>query len=204
MRRMQPLWQIVIATMMVVGMRLGESGRMNTYGRQAMAHWRRHLPAAYRQIPDPEAFFTRAGEEMQTQVTELSTRLAGPDLPGEGYLEKVARLTRAKTEAEQIVRTDSGMFPEPEPTRQEWEQTSPQEDALIDWAWQMQAQLEGLADTQLSLEQAAKEWILPGGFLAQMATSSSPWEFWKTHPRQWETSVQARWERHLNQYRTDR
>lgn len=199
MSKTGPLWQRVAAVMLTVLLRIGESGRMNNYGRQAMAHWQRHLPAAYRQIPDPETFFTRAGEEMQNQVSGLSARLAGPDLPGEGYLEKVARINRTKAEAEQIARADSGMFPEPEPTRKEWEQTSPQEDALIDWAWQMQAQLEGLADTNLSLDQAAQEWMLPVGFLAQMATSSSPWEFWKAHPTRWEASVQARWERHLNQ-----
>ena len=204
MSRVKPMWLTVLAGTIAMPLRIGESGRMNQYGRQAMEHWRLHRPTVYRELTDPEAFFTRAGEEILTQVDALSVQLAGPDLPGEDYLDKVARLNRARTEAEEIARTESGMFPEPEATFEEWLQTSPQEDALIDWAWRMQAQQEGLTDTSLDFEQAATEWMLPRTYLEEMTTASSPWQFWKKHPQEWEASVQARWQRHLNTEPTDR
>ncbi|MBX3193868.1 MAG: hypothetical protein KF727_02050 [Microbacteriaceae bacterium] len=204
MSRVKPMWLTVLAGTIAMLLRIGESGRMNQYGRQAMEHWRLHRPTAYRELTDPEAFFTRAGEEMLTQVDALTTQLAGPDLPGEDYLDKVARLNRARSEAEAITRTESGMFPEPEPTFEEWLQTSPQEDALIDWAWRMQAQQEGLAETTLDFEQAATEWMLPRTYLEEMTTASSPWQFWKRHPQEWQASVQARWQRYLNTESTDR
>ncbi|OJX65525.1 MAG: hypothetical protein BGO95_10715 [Micrococcales bacterium 73-13] len=204
MSRFRPMWQQMLAALLWVLLRIGESGRMNSFGRQAMAHWQEHLPAAYRQIADPEMFFTRAGEEMLTQVDELTRHLAGPDLPGEDYLDKVARVNRARMEAEEIAKADSGMFPPPELTRTEWEHTTPQEDALIDWVWRMQAQQEGLAETHLSFPEAAAVWLLPIEYLEQMTAAYSPWDFWKNHPTEWEASVQARWERHQAEDATDR
>ena len=204
MSQAAPMWLSVLAGTMAMLRRIGESGRMNQYGRQTMEHWRQHCPTAYRELTHPEAFFTRAGEEMLTQVDALTTQLAGPDLPGEDYLDKVARLNQARAQAEAIARTESGMFLDPEPSFQEWVQTSPQEDALIDWAWRMQAQQEGLADTSLDFGQAATEWMLPRTYLEEMTMASSPWQFWKKHPREWEASVQARWERQQNSDTTDR
>jgi hypothetical protein len=202
---MSPMWAVVLAGTLAVVARIRESGRaMNTYGARAMRHWHQHLPNAYRELKDAEAYFTLAGEEMQAQISDLIPKLAGPDLPGEDYPDKVARLNRARASAEELVLANSEFFPPPEPTRQEWEQTSPQEDALIDWAWRMQAQLEGLAETSLDFDQAAAEWMLPREYLEQMATASSPWEFWKANPSMWEASVQARWERHLTEDATDR
>ena len=157
MSRVKPMWLTVLAGTIAMPLRIGESGRMNQYGRQAMEHWRLHRPTVYRELTDPEAFFTRAGEEMLTQVDALTAQLAGPDLPGEDYLDKVARLNRARSEAEAIARTESGMFPEPEPTFEEWVQTSPQEDALIDWAWRMQAQRRAQPAAERP-EDAARHW----------------------------------------------
>lgn len=196
---MRPMWQTVLAEILAEVLRVGKGGRMNHYGRQAMRHWQRHLPATYRQIENPEEFFARAGEEILTRVDDLTRTLTGPDLPAEDYLDKVARQTRARAEAERVAMADSGMFPPPEPTREEWEQSTPQEDALIDWAWRMQAQREGLADTTLDFDQAALQWMLPREYLEEMVAASSPWQFWRTHPDQWESSVQARWERHQQQ-----
>lgn len=203
MSRVKPMWLTVLAGTMAVLRRIGESGRMNQYGRQAMVHWRLHRPTGYQALTDPEGFFTRAGEEMLTQVDVLTAQLAGPDLPGEDYLDKVARLNRARVEAEQIARAESGMFPEPELTFEEWLQTSPQEDALIDWAWRMQAQQEGLTETSLDFEQAATEWMLPRAYLEEMTMASSPWQFWKKHPQEWGASVQARWDRQRHTDPTD-
>lgn len=74
---------------------------MNRYGTKAMEHWKRWRPRELQQIPDPEAFFTRLGEEIAQMVEELEMAIAGDDPPGEGYLEKVGRLGMARLNAEE-------------------------------------------------------------------------------------------------------
>ena len=76
---------------------------MNDYGRLAMVHWRRWLPARYAAITDPEVFFSMLGRQAESQVLDLAEQLEGPDLPGEGYLEKVGRLNMARMQAEELV-----------------------------------------------------------------------------------------------------
>ena len=76
---------------------------MNDYGRRAMVHWRRWLPARYAAIQDPEVFFSMLGRQAESQVLDLAEQLEGPDLPGEGYLEKVGRLNMARMQAEELV-----------------------------------------------------------------------------------------------------
>ncbi len=85
-----------------VSSRCGQNRRvfvMNRYGQLAQEHWRRWLPIRYAAIPDPEDFFSTLGQEVQDQVADLSVQLEGPDLPGEGYLEKLGRLNMAKPSA---------------------------------------------------------------------------------------------------------
>jgi len=87
---------------------------MNSYGRRAMEHWRRWLPARYRSIQDPEAFFSMLGQQAESQILDLAEQLEGPDLPGEGYLEKVGRLNMAKKQAEEwVLREVILLDPEP-------------------------------------------------------------------------------------------
>ncbi len=76
---------------------------MNEYGRRALEHWQRTKPQELSTIPDPEAFFSTLGETAASQVDSLADQLAGPDSPGEGYLEKVGRLRMAKYRAEEMV-----------------------------------------------------------------------------------------------------
>ena len=88
---------------------------MNSYGRRAMEHWRRWLPARYSSIQDPEAFFSMLGQQAESQILDLAEQLEGPDLPGEGYLEKVGRLNMAKKQAEEwVLREVILLDPEPE------------------------------------------------------------------------------------------
>lgn len=88
---------------------------MNSYGRRAMEHWRRWLPARYSSIRDPEAFFQVLGQQAEPQILDLAEQLEGPDLPGEGYLEKVGRLNMAKKQAQEwVLREVILLEPEPE------------------------------------------------------------------------------------------
>jgi sugar phosphate isomerase/epimerase len=68
-----------------------------------MEHWRRWLPARYRSITDPEAFFSMLGQQAESQILDLAEQLEGPDPPGEGYPEKVGRLNMARKQAQEWV-----------------------------------------------------------------------------------------------------
>ena len=86
---------------------------MNTYGKFAQNAWKTLAPSQYELIVDPEAWFTDLGKEAENAVDSLSVQIAGPDSPGESYLEKVGRLTAAKMQAEEIVRAEM-LNPQPE------------------------------------------------------------------------------------------
>jgi hypothetical protein len=76
---------------------------MNQYGRRALNYWRNDLPNRYAQIPDPQTFFTDLGEQMATQVDQLTQAIAGPDPPGETFMDKLGRINTARAEAEEQV-----------------------------------------------------------------------------------------------------
>lgn len=176
-----------------------ERGRgMNLYGQRLMEHWRLFRPGAFADLEDPVGFFTRAGEEISVRVAELTPQLAGVDLPGEDTLAKAARVSNARAQAVEIALADSGLWGEAELTREEWEgSTLEHEDSLIEWAWRMQEQLEGLSDHGLSIEETSARFLLPVEFLRAMAEANSPYGFLHLpeHWVVWEASVEARWVR---------
>ncbi len=86
---------------------------MNKYGRLAMSHWQKTDPDRYAAIPDKEAFFAELGERAEAEIQQLQDSLAGPDRPGESYLEKVGRLNMARQAAEEQVLRETVLIPEP-------------------------------------------------------------------------------------------
>lgn len=76
---------------------------MNRYGRIAMTHWQRWRPEAYRQLPNPEDFFSTLGDSLMEEIIDLADALEEPDRPGESYLEKVGRLNMDKLMAEEKI-----------------------------------------------------------------------------------------------------
>ena len=48
---------------------------MNRYGRLVLEHNRTHRPDAYSQIPDPDDFFTEAGETIATAISDLRDQI---------------------------------------------------------------------------------------------------------------------------------
>lgn len=78
---------------------------MNRYGQQAMRHWQDTRPGQVRDLPDPEAFFSQMGEDLEQAIEDLERKLAGTPPPQETYMQRVQRLTMARFEAEsQILR----------------------------------------------------------------------------------------------------
>lgn len=79
---------------------------MNRYGEAVRRHWEQQLPGQYVRIEDPESFFAALGAYAALMIDELADDLAGDDPSGEGYLDKVVRLTAARRLAEQEVMAD--------------------------------------------------------------------------------------------------
>ncbi|WP_416969398.1 hypothetical protein [Streptomyces sp. 4F14] len=78
---------------------------MNRYGVEARTYWRRWLPKRYTALPDPVAFFTHLGEQVEQQVGDLWDQLVlkdeAPD--GESHEQRVGRLGLLKAQAEHEV-----------------------------------------------------------------------------------------------------
>lgn len=97
---------------------------MNRYGQLLMRQWKRADPQRFAQISDPEQFFSQRGLELETEIQTLAAALAGPDQPGESYLDKTARLSTARFNAESdLIREAMLASPEEdeeEPLPAEW------------------------------------------------------------------------------------
>lgn len=76
---------------------------MNQYGVMARKHWAKFLPTRYAQIEDPDSFFSTLGQEVEEEIDQLATTLAGEDPPGEDYLGKLGRLNAARQQAREKV-----------------------------------------------------------------------------------------------------
>jgi hypothetical protein len=80
----------------------------------AMRHWEKTDPERYQQIPDKQAFFAELGERAEIEIQQLQDALAGPDPPGESYLQKVGRLNMARLQAEEQVLSETVLIPGPQ------------------------------------------------------------------------------------------
>ncbi|WP_174844365.1 hypothetical protein [Cryobacterium sp. Hh7] len=152
---------------------------MNKYGAQARDHWVKVAPSRYAELPNPEVFFEILGEQVQGQVDDLSITIAGPDLAGESYLEKVGRLTMAKRQAEEIVLADLvWITPEfsADEEREEWASVQPSVEVLADWAFLMQDEDREFKSVD-PIDQLVEDWMLPGSFLEALAVQDNPYRF---------------------------
>jgi hypothetical protein len=102
---------------------------MNRYGRLLMGQWKRADPQRFSQIPNPDSFFSQKGLELETEIQTLAAALAGPDRPGESYLEKTARLSTARFNAESDLIREA-MLPD---TQDETEEPLPAEWRSVSW-----------------------------------------------------------------------
>lgn len=83
---------------------------MNQYGQLALGHSRNHRPAAYSQIPDPDEFFARAGEEIATMISQTRDQIVGPPRPGEDLETYRLRSYQALATAKELVLADHHLF----------------------------------------------------------------------------------------------
>ena len=97
---------------------------MNRYGLIAQRYWTTYLPARTAALPDPQAFFTDLGEEIEDMVLGLEDDLAGPDILGEEFLAKVGRLRNARMRAEEMALAELIYSQTPEPNTEHLEPPS--------------------------------------------------------------------------------
>jgi hypothetical protein len=114
---------------------------MNRYGRIAQEHWERWAPTRYAALEDPTAFFTDLGEQIEREVLELATHLAGPDPAGEEYLAKVGRLQAARSQAEEQVLHELAYVSD-DPTQDLSEDLEDEEGPDVDLVHQVQAAID--------------------------------------------------------------
>ncbi|TKG61546.1 hypothetical protein [Prauserella endophytica] len=84
---------------------------MNQYAAMARSHWQRFLPSRYSAITDPDSFFSTLGQEVETEIDQLTEQLAGEDPPNEDYLGKVGRLNAARQQAREKVLAERVLLP---------------------------------------------------------------------------------------------
>ncbi|MGA2455024.1 MAG: hypothetical protein ABSG93_16050 [Solirubrobacteraceae bacterium] len=175
---------------------------MNHYGMIAQRHWERYAPSPVAGLPDPTAFFTELGLEVQAQVDALMASLAGLDCTEETYLEKVARLQTARSTAEEIVMAELVWIKDPElpldQAREEWEQTRPSDENLISWAERIQDHPDSMPSTA-ELEDMARTWALSVNFLSELAGSEPPREYMRANQAALSEAASIRFLRELHQ-----
>jgi len=76
---------------------------MNRYGKMAMDHWRDAFPDRYRQIEDPDSFFTTLGQEVANQIADLETTLAQQETSTDSFMSNLGQARTAHAQAEEIV-----------------------------------------------------------------------------------------------------
>jgi hypothetical protein len=69
----------------------------------AQEWYQQYLPQAYEGIEDKPTFFGTLGEQAAQEIDQVADQLAGPDIPGEVFTEKLGRLTQARTAATELV-----------------------------------------------------------------------------------------------------
>jgi len=88
---------------------------MNRYGQLVLELNRTHRPDAYSQIPDPDDFFTEAGETIATAISDLRDQILGQPRANENLEAYRHRGYQAWSTAEEIVLTDHHLL-QPETT----------------------------------------------------------------------------------------
>ncbi len=77
---------------------------MKRYGEQARTWWQQLAPTDYAQMQDPEAYFTRLGEQAAAEVADLTELILERDKVSEEDKEKMR--FAARLSAEEIVREE--------------------------------------------------------------------------------------------------
>ncbi len=103
---------------------------MNTHGQHAMETMRNHDPETFRQIPNPEEYFSTLGDQIQEQIWETTEVLLPQRTADQTPMEFIGLSNMARFRAREIVYQEliySSLPPEPE-TMEEVPETDEDED----------------------------------------------------------------------------
>ncbi len=116
---------------------------MNHHGRLALEFSQQHRPRALAAIPDPDAYFTRIGEEIAVGVSRLRDQILGPAREGEGPDALRIRSSQAQAAATEVVLSQHPLFQpeEVDPETEEWT-----EDPDLDRYYQRLADINALGE----------------------------------------------------------
>lgn len=135
----------------------------------AEQHYKKYLPQTYQGLTDREEFFRNLETEAEQQIEDLTDRLAGPDLPGEDFLDRAARLKTARQSAEELVMRETVLLdPATVETERDPQETDypPSTDPLVPAEPQTPEDRQ-LATALTEFQEAAQD-------LAEMRTSQQP------------------------------
>ena len=86
---------------------------MNQYGAMAMKHWAEFLPLRFRDLTDPERFFTTLGQQVEEEIAQREMELRHRITPTEDFLRTARAYSTCHLEAEQQVLREM-VYVEPE------------------------------------------------------------------------------------------
>lgn len=116
---------------------------MNRYGLHARRRWTEIDPQRVAAIPDPTRFFADLGEQILTQVTDLTDAILAKQTPETSVRGREAQISTATKTAEEIVFADLvEITPPPEDEEPDWDALRQSlkdlEEARADWMSEMQ------------------------------------------------------------------
>ncbi len=124
---------------------------MNRYGEQARTWWQQLAPTDYAQMQDPDAFFTRLGEQAAAEVADLTELILERDKVSEEDKEKMR--FAARLSAEEIVREEMLL-----PPRYVWD-SDPDVEEPMDEEAQQEAYWDEYEEWLESVERDHQAWV---------------------------------------------
>lgn len=90
---------------------------MNHYGHRALEFSREHRPTAFAENDNPSEFFTKVGEELQSEISHRRDAILGKQQPSESPEEHRLRSYQALVTAEELTVADHYLF-QPEASKE--------------------------------------------------------------------------------------
>ena len=91
---------------------------MNQYGAMAMKHWAEFLPLSFRDLADPQGFFTTLGHQVEEAIAQREQELRDQVTSTEDYLHLARAYSTCHLEAEQQILREM-VYVEPGVTEEE-------------------------------------------------------------------------------------
>ena len=149
----------------------------------------RHTTRHADQVEPPQAVMVGPTQAVRTKLarqieTTPASVLAKTASSEQTYLQDVAHRMTALRIAEEVVMQQLAWVSDPslplDEARQEWNQTTPNDENLIMWAERMQ-DAPDLMPSTVDLEQKAKDWAVPVWFLEGLVEAEIPRRYLEEH-----------------------